>query len=193
MKSPWKLITGLVSRRQTPDTDENSAEPAAEAKELEAPQTPADPPPSSLAESSELDSHSHDKSTTAVEPTPQGSDDGTQLSDAESAPAKRRSRGEPARHFDTPDAETKLTAAAIASAQEPRLKLSRKVRTINKLRVKSSSETDRAVQTPPLEDPFIGEVTGLDEDIKQLRNQLAQKLKLQNDQLKKMLERFDVS
>ncbi|MDP9812185.1 hypothetical protein J2W42_005055 [Rhizobium tibeticum] len=159
---------------------------------MEAPQTPADPRPSSLAESSELHSHSHDKSSTEVEPTPQGSDDGTELSDAESAPAKRRSRGEPARHFDTPDAETELTAAAIASAQEPRLKLSPKVRTINKLRVKSSSETDRAVQTPPL-DPFIGEVTGLDEDIKQLRNQLAQKLKLQNDQLKKMLERFDVS
>jgi hypothetical protein len=36
-------------------------------------------------------------------------------------------------------------------------------------------------------------VAGLDEEIKQLRIQLAQKLHLQNVQLKKMLERFDVS
>jgi hypothetical protein len=42
-------------------------------------------------------------------------------------------------------------------------------------------------------DAFFAEVGGLDEDIKQLRIQLARKLHLQNDQLKKMLERFDVS
>jgi len=41
-------------------------------------------------------------------------------------------------------------------------------------------------------DAFFAEVAGLDEDIKQLRIQLARKLHLQNDQLKKMLERFDV-
>lgn len=40
---------------------------------------------------------------------------------------------------------------------------------------------------------FLDEVVGLDEEIHQLKNQLAQKLYLQNVQLKKMLERFDVS
>ncbi|WP_457584617.1 hypothetical protein [Ensifer canadensis] len=37
---------------------------------------------------------------------------------------------------------------------------------------------------------FADEVAALDEDIRQLRRQLAKKLSLQNAQLKKMLERF---
>ncbi|QFI69476.1 hypothetical protein EKH55_4602 [Sinorhizobium alkalisoli] len=40
---------------------------------------------------------------------------------------------------------------------------------------------------------FFHEVAILDEEIKMLRTQLAQKLHLQNVQLKKMLDRFDVS
>ncbi|QFI70613.1 hypothetical protein EKH55_5739 (plasmid) [Sinorhizobium alkalisoli] len=40
---------------------------------------------------------------------------------------------------------------------------------------------------------FFQEVGTLEEEIKMLRTQLARKLHLQNVQLKKMLERFDVS
>ncbi|WP_310865730.1 hypothetical protein [Rhizobium hidalgonense] len=40
---------------------------------------------------------------------------------------------------------------------------------------------------------FFDEVASLDEDIKTLKSELAQKLQLQNAQLKKMLKRFDVS
>ncbi|ASY73451.1 hypothetical protein EFR01_60310 [Sinorhizobium fredii] len=40
---------------------------------------------------------------------------------------------------------------------------------------------------------FFHEVATLDEEIEMLRTQLAQKLHLQNVQLKKMLERFEVS
>ncbi|ULJ74390.1 hypothetical protein [Rhizobium gallicum] len=40
---------------------------------------------------------------------------------------------------------------------------------------------------------FFDEVAGLDEEIKQLRIQLARKLHLQNIQLKKMLARFDIT
>ena len=43
------------------------------------------------------------------------------------------------------------------------------------------------------QDGYLDAVYGLDDDIKQLRIQLAQKLHLQNDQLKKMLARFDAS
>jgi hypothetical protein len=41
--------------------------------------------------------------------------------------------------------------------------------------------------------PFFDEAASLDEDIKQLKDQLAQKLRLQNSQLRKMLERFERS
>ncbi|APG88003.1 hypothetical protein SAMCCGM7_pC0805 (plasmid) [Sinorhizobium americanum CCGM7] len=40
---------------------------------------------------------------------------------------------------------------------------------------------------------FFHEVAIIDEEIQMLRTQLAQKLYLQNVQLKKMLERFGVS
>ncbi|QFI68713.1 hypothetical protein EKH55_3839 [Sinorhizobium alkalisoli] len=40
---------------------------------------------------------------------------------------------------------------------------------------------------------FYQEVGTLDEEIKMLRTQLAEKLHLQNVQLKKMLGRFDIS
>jgi hypothetical protein len=52
---------------------------------------------------------------------------------------------------------------------------------------------DQSAQSPSSRETFFDEVAGLDEEIKQLRIQLAQKLHLQNVQLKKMLERFDVS
>ncbi|EHK76690.1 hypothetical protein SM0020_17172 [Sinorhizobium meliloti CCNWSX0020] len=42
-------------------------------------------------------------------------------------------------------------------------------------------------------DLFFHELATLDEEIKMLRTQLAQKLHLQNVQLKKMLERFELS
>lgn len=42
-------------------------------------------------------------------------------------------------------------------------------------------------------DLFFDELASLGEEVKMLRSQLAQKLRLQNIQLKKMLERFEVS
>ncbi|ASY66508.1 putative 21.7 KDA protein IN SYRB 5'REGION (ORF4) (plasmid) [Sinorhizobium sojae CCBAU 05684] len=51
----------------------------------------------------------------------------------------------------------------------------------------------QSLQPSSSRDLFFHEVATLDEEIKMLRSQLAQKLHLQNVQLKKMLERFDVS
>ncbi|MBD9498418.1 hypothetical protein [Ensifer sp. ENS01] len=42
---------------------------------------------------------------------------------------------------------------------------------------------------PPM--TFVDEMTALDEDIRQLRRRLAEKLRLQNTQLKQMLGRYD--
>ncbi|MDK4731507.1 hypothetical protein [Rhizobium sp. CNPSo 3490] len=54
----------------------------------------------------------------------------------------------------------------------------------------------RAGQSAPrssARDAFFDDVASLDEDIKKLRSELARKLQLQNAQLKTMLKRFDVS
>ncbi|AVC46711.1 hypothetical protein RLV_0531 (plasmid) [Rhizobium leguminosarum bv. viciae] len=61
--------------------------------------------------------------------------------------------------------------------------------------VQNTTRTDKQ-QPEPLISPhesFFASVMSLDEDIKQLRKQLAEKLHLQNVQLKRMLERFDGS
>ncbi|ASY73806.1 putative 21.7 KDA protein IN SYRB 5'REGION (ORF4) (plasmid) [Sinorhizobium fredii CCBAU 83666] len=51
----------------------------------------------------------------------------------------------------------------------------------------------QSVQPSSSADTFFNEVAILDEEIKELRRLLAQKLNLQNVQLKRMLERFNVS
>jgi hypothetical protein len=47
--------------------------------------------------------------------------------------------------------------------------------------------------TSPAANPAFQYVASLDEDIKQLKDQLTQKLRMQNAQLRKMLERFERS
>jgi hypothetical protein len=51
----------------------------------------------------------------------------------------------------------------------------------------------QSLQPSSSRDLFFQEVGTLEEEIKMLRTQLARKLHLQNVQLKKMLERFDIS
>lgn len=56
-----------------------------------------------------------------------------------------------------------------------------------------ASKDHQSLQLSSSRDLFFHEVAILDEEVKRLRTQLAQKLHLQNVQLKKMLERFEVS
>ncbi|MQB34228.1 hypothetical protein DXT93_27435 [Agrobacterium rhizogenes] len=56
-----------------------------------------------------------------------------------------------------------------------------------------TTRQDQSAQSPSPLKTFFDEAVSLDEEIKQLRSQLAQKLLLQNIQLKKMLQRFDAS
>lgn len=50
---------------------------------------------------------------------------------------------------------------------------------------------DRSSGAPQPPMTFVDEMTALDEDIRQLRRRLAEKLRLQNRQLKQMLGRYD--
>jgi hypothetical protein len=52
------------------------------------------------------------------------------------------------------------------------------------------SKDDRFVTSATVPDPAL-EAVSLDDEIQQLRQQLAEKLLVQNDQLRKMIERFD--
>ncbi|MBY5572263.1 hypothetical protein HFO55_34780 [Rhizobium leguminosarum] len=62
--------------------------------------------------------------------------------------------------------------------------------TLSKAKTQKSPLSD---SEPRPIDPFVSGASILDEEIKQLRRQLAEKLRLQNAQLKEMLQRFDPS
>ena len=57
--------------------------------------------------------------------------------------------------------------------------------------VTASDDTAAAVLSPS--NGFLDDLAGMDEEINQLRRQLSQKLRSQNDQLRMMLKRFDRS
>jgi hypothetical protein len=57
----------------------------------------------------------------------------------------------------------------------------------------TTSDGQDAQPVPSRGSEFFDEVAGLDGEIRQLRAALARKLSSQNAQLRKMLERFDVS
>ena len=165
MKSPWKFLAQLTSRRRPAEPRESAIERDAdtEAGESQAPQTSVLPlNPTEASRGSE-----HDESR-SVEPLATAPSNETER-DVDAAPA----------------------ISAPARTKKPgRAKRSR---TDTVVQSPAVTNRDQNAQSPSSREAFFDEVTGLDEEIKQLRLQLAQKLHLQNVQLKKMLERFDVS
>ncbi|MFK0276228.1 hypothetical protein ACIQUG_21310 [Ensifer sp. NPDC090286] len=170
MKSPWKFLLDLASRGRTAQPSEpapgiDTEHPAASSTAIDTAAAPA-----SAVQAKQID--------TANGPG------GEVFPAIETASDDRR-----------PD-----TAMNEVSAVEP-VKPTRRKSFARQARGKKSSVDNVAASTkveyeatksdvpvPPV--TFADEVSALDEDIKQLRRQLADKLSLQNAQLKKMLERF---
>ncbi|WFU05251.1 hypothetical protein QA648_31515 (plasmid) [Rhizobium sp. CB3171] len=99
-----------------------------------------------------------------------------------------------------PAVEVGTSAPQSGASTEPQSKPPVKRRApAKKARVDAVAQSTGVAHKVPLaqssssRDPFFDEVASLDEDIKTLRRQLAQKLQLQNAQLRKMLERFGAS
>lgn len=164
MKSPWKFLAQLTSRRRPAETRESSIEPDAdtEAGESQAQQTSAVTLKPTEASGSE---HAENRSAEPVATTTSNElERDVDAVRAVAAPARTKRPG-----------RAKRTRTDIV-AQSPAV----------------ANRDQNALASSPRE-AFFDEVADLDEEIKQLRIQLAQKLHLQNVQLKKMLERFDVS
>jgi len=88
--------------------------------------------------------------------------------------------------------------AEEAAVELPRLPQA-KLKVAKKVRVGSPGEKSGAIADLPVlaksstEEPFFEKATSLDEDIKHLKDLLAQKLRIQNAQLREMLKRFERS
>lgn len=201
MKSPWKFLAQLTSRRPSGEAQESSIEIDADSKALESEveHRSALPPRSTAAAGLPADDEdgSVDQGSVASDKTKADDDSAQALKppiDAEGARTTERNEAGQS------DAEANsLVAESPASAKsqsKPRLKRRERGRRAN-ARVAAQSAVapkhHQSLQPSSSSDLFFHEVATLDEEIKMLRSQLAQKLHLQNVQLKKMLERFDVS
>ncbi|WP_080578898.1 hypothetical protein [Sinorhizobium fredii] len=200
MKTPWKFLAQLASRRRSASVQENFIAPDTDPEVIESETENKSPLP-------------FDKPTQASGTPDHDSavDRGSMFSDQlESDPnplqemnltADIQEPGTPAR------SETKQSDAAgkrlgpqsqTSANSQKKPEIRRRERSKNARAegvAQSAVATNEAetVQTSSSGDTFFNEVAILDEEIKELRRLLAQKLYLQNAQLKKMLERFDAS
>jgi hypothetical protein len=166
MKPPWKYIADLMSRRRRQTARGSTGKPI----ELEA----------HLAQLSQLGS----PDGRPVVPTE--TDDGLQA-----AVTQRLHRGnseteaQPVALAD-PAVDLVPTHDSDADALLPRESTAPETREPS---VTASVDTAAAVLSPST--GFLDDLAGMDEEIKQLRRLLSEKLQSQNDQLRMMLERFN--
>ncbi|WP_018098170.1 hypothetical protein [Sinorhizobium meliloti] len=189
MKSPWKFIAQLTSRRASAKAQDsstgNDTDPKALESEVE--HVSALLPSSNLVdqESSASDEGKGGHSVAQIIRPP--------IDDAQAhAPARREADN-------TVGEEPSLVRKyAVSTKSQTKARIKRRERG-EKANAQVAAQTPvtapdrRSMQLPSSRDLFFDEVATLDAEIKMLRSQLAQKLRLQNVQLKKMLERFDVS
>jgi hypothetical protein len=199
MKSPWKFLAGLRSPRRPVETRATSVEdePDIEASESGVRQTPAP-----LSNPTEASSPPDQDENPTVDLVGTATSDETErdldvpqpispLVDSEEIQTPAR------QEINRPGADAHVlvpeTQASIKSPRTKRPGRAKKTRTDMVSQSTAVADGDQTAQSPSSGESFFDDVASLDEEIRQLRSQLAHKLHLQNVQLSKMLSRFDRS
>jgi hypothetical protein len=205
MKSPWRFLSGLTSRRKpdqaplqlpAPNQENIVEEDKRELENATAPAVSAVTPIIASEETAEAVATTDEQSLpAAIESVKE-----TGKTEPTSSP-EFPGEAEPST-ASLPKAETPLTAEIEperpddAASSETGVTLAKRVKPA-KGRTTAPTTTvavDVAKTNLPAAQPldFFGEASALDAEITELKLALAQKLKQQNAQLKKMLARFDV-
>ena len=199
MKAPWKYLARLTSRRRSAEAQESSigsdTDPTALGSEVE--DTPAPPSDSMVAVSPPP--HEEDVSVDqgSVASDQGKADDGATHAlkppiDAEEA--RTQARDEANHSGAEENSLVPKSTANTKSQSKPRIKRRERGKRANgHVAAQSAPKHHKSVPPSTSRDVFFNELAILDEEIKMLRTQLTHKLHQQNVQLKKMLERFDVS
>ncbi|MEK1925324.1 MAG: hypothetical protein AAAB11_07745 [Rhizobium giardinii] len=201
MKSPWKFLAQLTSRRGPAETRENTARDHAdpETGESDARQTSAllSNIPESSSSPNDDENLTADFVAAATSTESDGALDGPQAvtvpvdGEEDQAPAQAVSRAAGDARALAPESRT--------SKKLPRTSRTKRLGSAKRTRADIVSEStavansEQRAQSSSSPERFFDEVARLDEEIRQLRCQLARKLYLQNVQLTKMLERFNGS
>ncbi|WP_105385197.1 hypothetical protein [Neorhizobium alkalisoli] len=198
MKSPWRFLADLTSRRKTqpsplvPAAPEKPAEDKAGDPDLSA----------TIAASTDHSVGTTDAAAAPpVSPSPVVNTTVEPSEVASHLPSERAvDIVEPELAIERPDPTPVAIAPAnhadVEALSAPSKSQSKRIKPGSVQVVTQSpskpSEDPQAVSRPAQPLTFLGEVALLDEEIAALKAALALKLKLQNAQLKKMLERFDI-
>lgn len=176
MKSPWKFLRDLASRGA-------ATEPARSAREIEA-KTPEELPTAAVeAPIATIDEAAAQTDVVANEPAndrPLDAPSSVEQMVGSNAPSTGRADQAQARVQENSSEDT-----PIKRPTRPKRSIARNVAPTAGV---AYGIPNSHVPARPM--TFSEEVLALDEDIRQLRRQLTEKLFLQNAQLKKMLERF---
>ncbi|WP_037427152.1 hypothetical protein [Sinorhizobium sp. CCBAU 05631] len=200
MKTPWNFLAQLTSRRPSAKAQESSIGNDTDSQALE----------------SDVEHRSALRLSLRVAGGPPAYDEDVSADQGSVASNEVKGDGDVAQALRPPiDAEEVQTtarheadhsgaeanslvtkSAAAKSPSKPRIKRRERGERANAQVAAQSAvppKPHQSVQPSSSRDLFFHEVATLDEEIEMLRTQLAQKLHLQNVQLKKMLERFEVS
>ncbi|AJD43711.1 hypothetical protein C9413_07830 [Rhizobium sp. SEMIA 4085] len=195
MRSPWKFLAQLTSQRRPAETRESSIgrEADTEASESEAQQSSA--LPLNPTEASHGSEHNENRSAQLMAITTSNETEReVDAARAVSVPVDVEEVRAPARHeVSQSSAEAQAVRLESETSKKSPPPRTKRPRTDMVAQSTAVANRDKSAQFSSSREAFFDEVAGLDEEIKQLRIQFAQKLHLQNIQLKKMLARFDVS
>ncbi len=195
MRTPWRFVADLVSRKPKPDSYEESPAVALTTIALEYKPSPEEEKPSHDETAVDRSAESEAQvEASPLEPDAGSTDIETAAPVAADAPAGQVDDEEPV--FLSPQqAEEKSPSPTLTEAAETLVKRAPARR--NKINpavepVVSTTQIDEvtpAVAAGPKS--FADEMANLDVEVAALRRQLAKKLIEQNAQLRKMLTRFD--
>lgn len=198
MKSPWNLLARLIPQRRSAEITNEAIEPNPLGQESQAlsSEPPLNPTKAVLGLENQgigptklIVSPPDDVEGKAVPPLGVSGPDDDQALPPRALRSATRSGDQP--HASPIGGRTRKRTSR--ATQTKNLESGTKNDIVTATRKPGSAKRAQAIEDSPSINPFFDEVAGLDDDIKKLKMQLAQKLHMQNVQLKKMLGRFDVS
>ncbi|WFU91417.1 hypothetical protein QA644_24990 (plasmid) [Rhizobium sp. CC1099] len=194
MRSPWKFIAQLTSRRPLDNKSEESLDAAPEEK-VAVPQRAVEEVESSPAPPIETGISRDDFPVESTETGAPPQTNGVPLTaefptGSEMTEASAEAEGQQDHLTDATLDQPPLTATKPSSLAAPKRRVVKPKSTQGKQQPVPTRGEPVAESRLPRVSPS-DQMTGLDDDIRQLRAQLAEKLKLQNEHLKRMLDRFD--
>ena len=202
MKPPWKFLAQLMSRQRPSEPTGQASEQDNDRKPVEIELQPSsDALPVATAatpdgeQARESQSPNPDEATAANASEVDASVPALPTADGKGHSAEALDKREQVATGVTGLAPANETVEPTSIPPERPSKVAPKASVNRTAKRPVAADKEPAPRSPSVvsANPLFDEAANLDDDIKQLRDQLAQKLRLQNAQLRKMLERFERS